>query len=162
VFAFVALIVLLVAGYGVYSLISRSHARPFENFSVTKVTETGSVVDAALSPDGKYILSLVRDKASKGLAGLWLRNVPTNSTTQVQPPADVWYDGLRFSTDSNYFYSVHSEPGNVFLKSLYRAPLLGGTPEKLARTWTRTSPFLRMAASSPSCGTTTLSRASTG
>jgi serine/threonine protein kinase len=128
----IGLLVLLAAGYGVYALLSRSHARPFENFSVTKVTETGSVVDAALSPDGKYILSLVRDKASKGLAGLWLRNVPTNSMTQVQPPADVWYNGMRFSTDSNYFYSVHSEPGNVFLKSLYRAPLLGGTPEKLA------------------------------
>lgn len=131
-FAFVGLIVLLAAGYGVHSLISPSHARPFENFSVNKVTETGAVVDAALSPDGKYILSLVRDKASKGLASLWLRNVPTNSMTQVQLPADVWYNGLRFSTDSNYFYSVHGEPGNAFLKSLYRSPLLGGTPERLA------------------------------
>ncbi|MGA9543301.1 MAG: protein kinase [Candidatus Sulfotelmatobacter sp.] len=130
--AFVALIVLLAAGYGVYSLLSRGHGRPFENFSVTKVTETGDATDAALSPDGKYILSLVRDKASQGLASLWLRNVPTNSMTQVQPPADVWYNGLRFSPDGNYFYSVHSEPGNSALKYLYRTPLLGGAPERLA------------------------------
>jgi serine/threonine protein kinase/Tol biopolymer transport system component len=130
--AFVAAVVLLAAGYGVYSLISRNHAQPFANFSVTKVTETGDAVDAALSPDGKYILSLVRDKASKGLASLWLRNVPTNSMTQVQPPADVWYNGLNFSPDGNYFYSVHSEPGNSALKYLYRTPLLGGAPERLA------------------------------
>jgi eukaryotic-like serine/threonine-protein kinase len=128
----VALIVLLAAGFGVYSLISRNHARPFENFSVTKVTETGDAVEAALSPDGKYILSLVRAKSDNGLASLWLRNVPTNSMTQVQPPADVWYNGLRFSPDGNYFYSVHSEPGNPELKYLYRTPLLGGTPERLS------------------------------
>ncbi len=130
--AFLALIVLLAAGYGVYSLLSRNRAQPFANFSVTKVTETGDAVDAALSPDGKYILSLVRAKTDNGLASLWLRNVPTNSMTQVQPPADVWYNGLRFSPDGNYFYSVHSEPGNPELKYLYRTPLLGGTPERLS------------------------------
>jgi serine/threonine protein kinase len=130
--AFVALIVLLAAGFGVYSLVSRNRARPFENFSVTKVTETGDAVDAALSPDGKYILSLVRAKSDNGLASLWLRNVPTNSMTRVEPPANVWYNGLRFSPDGNYFYSVHSEPGNSALKYLYRTPLLGGTPERLA------------------------------
>jgi serine/threonine protein kinase len=129
---FVALIILLAAGFGVYSLISRNRAQPFANFSVTKVTETGDAVDAALSPDGKYILSLVRAKSDNGLASLWLRNVPTNSMTQVEPPANVWYNGLRFSPDGDYFYSVHSEPGNSALKYLYRTPLLGGTPERLA------------------------------
>jgi eukaryotic-like serine/threonine-protein kinase len=130
--AFLILIVLLAAGYGVYSLISRNHAQPFANFSVTKVTETADAVDAALSPDGKYILSLVRAKSDNGQASLWLRNVPTNSMTQVQPPANVWYNGLHFSPDGNYFYSVHSEPGNAALKYLYRTALLGGTPERLA------------------------------
>ena len=77
------------------------------------MTETGDAVDAALSPDGKYILSLVRAKSDNGLASLWLRNVPTNSVTQVQPPADVWYNGLRFSPDGNYFYSVRSDPGTA-------------------------------------------------
>jgi serine/threonine protein kinase/Tol biopolymer transport system component len=134
VFAFLGLIVLLAAGYGIYSLISGKHVRPFENFSVTKVTETGDAVYAVISPDGKYILSLVRAKSDNGLASLWLRNVPTNSMTQVQPPADVWYgqDALSFSPDGNYLYFVRSDPGTPLLKFLYRAPLLGGTPEKLA------------------------------
>jgi serine/threonine protein kinase/Tol biopolymer transport system component len=133
-FAVVGLIVLLAAAYGVYSLISGKHARPFENFSVTKVTETGDAIYAVISPDGKYILSLVRAKSDNGLASLWLRNVPTNSITQVQPPADVWYgqDALNFSPDGNYLYFVRSDPGAPLLKFLYRAPLLGGTPEKLA------------------------------
>jgi serine/threonine protein kinase len=125
------LIVVLAAGYGVYSLLSHHRTVPFSNFSVTKVTEEGNVMYAKVSPDGKYILSVVRDK---GLASLWLRNVPTNSMTQVQPPAEVYFGWfpLSFSPDGNYFYFVRSDPGAPALKFLYRAPLLGGTPEKLA------------------------------
>jgi serine/threonine protein kinase len=125
-----AVLVLLAAGYGVYSLVTRHPMRPFRNFTVTKLTEEGNAALVAISPDGKYILSLMSD--NRGLASLWLRNVPTNSNTQVQPPADVHYNGLRFSPDGNYLYFVRSDPGNAELKYLYRAPVLGGTAEKLA------------------------------
>jgi serine/threonine protein kinase len=119
---------LVLAGFLAYSIFFRSRI-PFQDINVTKVTDTGDAVMAALSPDGKYILSLIR---KDGLASLWLRNVPTNSNAQVQPPADVYYKGVRFSPDGNYFYFVRSDPGNPNLKFLYRAPLLGGTPQKLA------------------------------
>jgi Tol biopolymer transport system component len=104
-------------------------SEPFQNFTVTKLTDTGTAVMEAISPDGKYILSLMRQN---GLSGLWLLNVPTHSNTQVQPEAEVYYGGLAFSPDGNYFYFVRSDPGNPLLKFLYRAPILGGTPEKLA------------------------------
>ena len=125
----IVVVLLAAAGYGIYTFLARSLPVPFQNIAVTKVTDTGDAVLAALSPDGKYILSLTR---KNGLASLWLRNVPTNSNTQVQPAADVYYNGLRFSPDGNYFYFVRSDPGNPELKFLYRAPLLGGTPQKLA------------------------------
>lgn len=114
---------------GTYVLLGRRRAAPFQNISVSKVTDTGSEAFAAISPDGKYVLCVSR---KNGLASLWLRNVPTNSNVQVQPPADVYYNGLRFSPDGNYFYFIRSDPGNSELKFLYRAPLLGGSPEKLA------------------------------
>ena len=125
-----AVAVLVAAAYGVYALIEKNRPRPFENFTVTKVTETGNSVMAAISPDGKYVLSLVREK---GLGSLLLRNIPTNSVTQVEPPADgVWYSGLGFTPDGNYFHFERSDPGNGALKFLYRAPILGGAPERLA------------------------------
>ena len=124
----VALAVAIVIG-GTYFLLNRTRPTPFQNIAVTKVTETGNEVLAAISPDGKYVLCLSR---KNGLASLWLRNIPTNSNVEVQPPADVYYNGLRFSPDGNYFYFVRSDPGNPELKFLYRAPLLGGAPEKLA------------------------------
>lgn len=130
--ATLVLVLLAAAGYGIYAFVSRTRPLPFQNISVTKVTENGNVTEVAISPDGKYILALTR---TNGLASLWLRNVPTNSNTQVEPPADVYYadGGLSFSPDGNYLYFVRSDPGkNGELKFLYRAPLLGGVPQKLA------------------------------
>jgi len=124
-----ALALAAMAAYGIYAYFFRTRPIPFHDISVTKVTDTGNEVLAAISPDGKYVLCLSR---KNGLAALWLRNVPTNSNTQVQPPADVYYNGLRFSPDGNYFYFVRSDPGNPELKFLYRSALLGGAPQKLA------------------------------
>src|SRR5579863_278536 len=124
------LVVLSAAGYGIYSLLTRHPMRPFRNFTVTKLTEEGKAALVAISPDGKYILSLMSE--NNGSVSLWLRNVPTNSNTQVQPPADVYYNGLHFSPDGNYLYFIRSDAGNADLKYLYRSPLLGGTPERLA------------------------------
>jgi hypothetical protein len=125
----IVLVVLAAAAYGIYAFVARTRPIPFQNISVTKVTDTGNVVLAGLSPDGKYIVSLMRDN---GKYGLWLRNVPTNSNTQVESPADVYYYyDLTFSNDGNYFYFVRTDPGNPALRFLYRAPLLGGVPQKL-------------------------------
>jgi serine/threonine protein kinase len=121
------LLVVAAAVYGIYSFVSRSRPVSFQDFSVSKVTETGKARMVALSPDGKYILSAMDEK---GLQSLWLRNVPTNSNTQVMPPQELVYHGLRFSPDGNYLYFVRSEPGQTF-NYLYRAPVLGGTPQKL-------------------------------
>jgi len=124
----IALLALIVIGDRVRAFLGHRGGMPFQNISVTKLTNSGTAVLTAISPDGKYILSMMREN---GLASLWLRNVPTNSNTQVQPPEDVYYGGLTFSNDGNYFYFVRSDVGNPDLKFLYRAPLLGGTPQKL-------------------------------
>ena len=123
----IVLVLIAAAAYGIYALFLRARTVPFQNFTVSKVTETGRVKLAAISPDGKYILSVVDDKAQQSL---WLRNVPTNSNTQVMPPEPVQYMGVRFSPDGNYLYFVRGEAGEA-LKLLYRAPVLGGTPQKL-------------------------------
>jgi eukaryotic-like serine/threonine-protein kinase len=128
VVALVVIALIAAAGYGVYALFNRKRPVPFENISITKVTETGKAALVAIAPDGKYILYVVRDA---GQESLWLRNLPTNSDTQVIPPAEVNYAHLRFSPDGNYIYFARSEVGSSELKYLYRAPVLGGTPEKL-------------------------------
>jgi serine/threonine protein kinase len=124
----IALVVLAAAVYGIYAFLSRSRAALFQSFTMSKVTESGKVTLVAISPDAKYLLHVVDDGETQSL---WIRHIATNSNTQVVPPAPVNYLGLRFSPDGNYLYFVRSEVGNRALKYLYRAPVLGGEPQKL-------------------------------
>jgi eukaryotic-like serine/threonine-protein kinase len=126
--ALVAIAVLAAAGYGIYAFVNRNRPMPFQNISVTKITNTGNVREVAISPDGKYILHVVDEN---GQQSLWLRNLPTNSVTQVVAGAEVAYSHLRFSPDGNYLYFNRTDPGSEELHYLYRAPLLGGAPQKL-------------------------------
>lgn len=117
---------LLIAGVG-YAF--RSHFRskgaepPFQNFTITKLTDTGNLTAASISPDGKYVVNVVKDN---GTESLWLRNVPTNSDTQVAAPLRGHYSGVRFSTDGDYIYYRRGEENQA--GSLYHAPILGGSP----------------------------------
>jgi len=124
----IVLALLAAAGYGTYAFLNRKRPVPFQNISVTKITSTGNARDAAISPDGKYILNVQEDK---GQESLWLRNLPTRSVTQVVAGANVSYYHLRFSPDGNYLYFNRTDPGSEELHYLYRAPLLGGAPQKL-------------------------------
>ena len=128
--ALIALVVLAAAGYGVYSMFSRGAAVPFQNFTITKITDNGKSRLAAISPDGKYILSEVVDA---GKAAVWLRHVATNSDTQIIAPADANYRDFIFSPDGNYFYFRKARTAAEDTWDVYRAPALGGTPQVVAR-----------------------------
>ncbi|HEY2664244.1 MAG TPA: protein kinase, partial [Candidatus Binataceae bacterium] len=96
--ALVALALIAAAGYGVFSLLRGKPAMPFQNFTITQITNTGKSINAAISPDGKYVVSAIADN---GLESVWLRNIPTSSDTQVLPPAPRSYNGFTFSPDGN-------------------------------------------------------------
>jgi serine/threonine protein kinase/dipeptidyl aminopeptidase/acylaminoacyl peptidase len=120
-----AMILLVAASLGGYLILRRS-PRPFQNFTVTQITNSGRVELTAISPDGRYLLMVVNDKG--GLQSLWLRNIPTNSDTQVIPPAPLPYKTLTFSPDGNYLYFIKGVDSTAMTFDLYRAPVLGGTP----------------------------------
>ena len=124
----VLLALVAAAAFGIYSFLSRKKASAFENFTVTPITETGKASLAALSPDANYILNVQRDG---GQRSLWLRNVPTKSNTQIVPPSDDQYRSLSFSPDGNSIYFTKDEKAEKNVYSLYRAPVLGGNPERI-------------------------------
>jgi serine/threonine protein kinase/Tol biopolymer transport system component len=126
----VALVLLAAGGFGVYTLLSRSGPTPFQNFTITQITNTGKALQAAISPDGKYVLNVQDDN---GLQSLWLRNVPTGSDTQIVPPAAAVYHSLTFSPDGNYVYFRKAGIGTQSEWDLYRTPVLGGTPQLVLR-----------------------------
>ncbi len=122
------LAVLAAAAIGVYSLVHRRVAMPFQNFTVSQVTNSGKAAAAAISPDGRYVVSVIRDK---GLESLWLRNVPTGSDTQIMAPLATHYESLAFSPDGNYIYFRKSRNAVRTYYDVFRAPVLGGNAQKI-------------------------------
>jgi len=125
-----SLVVLAAAGFGVYSMLHRTVPAPFQNFTISQVTNSGKTAYTAISPDGRYVLSIVDEN---GLQSLWLRNIPTGSDTRVVPPAAVSYRDPTFSPDGNYLYFRKAEDATGTGFDIYRSPVLGGTPQAVVK-----------------------------
>ena len=126
--AVLVLALLAAAAYGIFALVRSRQIFPFQNFTITQLTTNGKSTLAAISPDGKYLLSVVGDK---GKSSLWLRHIDTNSDTQIVPPAGEEYDDLAFSRDGGYIYFGKTAMNGE--SDLYRVPVLGGAPQMLAK-----------------------------
>jgi Tol biopolymer transport system component/DNA-binding winged helix-turn-helix (wHTH) protein len=100
---------------------------PFENAKLSKLTTTGNVWKAAASPDGRYLAFVTNDGNQQAL---WLRQIATEKDLQLTAPAKAEFYGLTFSRDGEYLYFVNQEMNKVGV--LFRVPILGGTPSKLA------------------------------
>jgi eukaryotic-like serine/threonine-protein kinase len=125
----IGLIVAAAAAYGIYALLHQQANAPFQTFAITQLTNTGKVQEAAISPDGRFLLSVQSDNGNESL---WLRNIPTGSDTQVLPASGQSFASLVFSPDGNSFYFRETNGGAAAF-NLFRAPLLGGSPTLLAK-----------------------------
>lgn len=100
---------------------------PLPDLAISRLTATGKASLAAISPDGRYVVHVVSDNQHS----LWLRQTALASDVQIVPPGPQRYLGVAISPDGNYAYFTRGDDGVVF--SLYRVPILGGTPERLIR-----------------------------
>lgn len=127
--ALLTLILLIAAvGYGLYRLVGQDkHSAPFQTMKVTRLTTTGRVADAAISPDGKYVAFVQEDPEGQSI---WMRHVATSSNVQIGPTADAQYREVIFSPDGNYVYYARQENG-MPANYLYQVPVLGGPPRKI-------------------------------
>ena len=127
--ALTGLLVVVVAAYGLYAILHRQAAVPFQTFSMTQLTNNGKLVATAISPDGRFLLSVQLDD---GRQSLWLRNIPTGSDTQVVPASEYKFASLRFSPDGDFIYFRQTTLDQGAF-NLIRAPLFGASPTVLAR-----------------------------
>jgi Tol biopolymer transport system component/DNA-binding winged helix-turn-helix (wHTH) protein len=93
----------------------------------TQLTNTGQVLRAAVSPDGKYIAYI---QSERGQESLWVRQVKIAGGIQVVPPAGDRFVGITFSPDSNsIFYVKYGK--DLAMSGLYQAPVLGGAARRI-------------------------------
>jgi serine/threonine protein kinase len=128
--SFAVVMVMIAIGYGFYERLNGRALVPFQNFTITQVTDSGKASRAAISPDGKYLL---RVQNNNGQESLWLRNVPTGSDTQVLPLSASSYTSLTFSPDGNYIYYREATDKSLTASNLYRVPVLGGRPQLVVK-----------------------------
>ena len=126
--ALIAVLLIVGAGsFGVYKWLQREE--PFNHFSnvkLTRLTNSGNAIDATISPDGKYIVYALSDRSSQSL---YIRQVSTANDKQIVAPGRVGVFGMTFSPDGTELY--YAIKANLDSGTLYRMPVLGGTPTKV-------------------------------
>jgi len=125
-----ALLVVALATGAYFWSNNRSRSFNLQNMKITQVTTTGNARTAALSPDRRYIVYVLRDGEQEGL---WVQQLATGSHVQVLPPDQARFIAVSFTPDGNYIMFVRSDKSTVNFRYLYQMPVLGGTPKQLNR-----------------------------
>ncbi|HKP86946.1 MAG TPA: protein kinase [Blastocatellia bacterium] len=120
-------VALAIAAFLLYRTASVSKtAAPFQTMQIIPINTPRTALDAALSPDGRYVAYVTSDM---GRQTVWLKQLATNTDTQIISPAETSYRWLTFSPDGNYLYYVagkENEPG-----AFYQVAATGGPVRKL-------------------------------
>ena len=130
--AAVVVIALIAAAIAFFVFKPHDHQNAFnaQNMSIVKLTETGKASGVAISPNGQYVVYVLRDGE---VQSLMVRQVATGSDVQILAPAVSTFYGLTFSPDGNYIYFTEASKENQLFSSLYKMPVLGGNPQLLVR-----------------------------
>jgi eukaryotic-like serine/threonine-protein kinase len=104
----------------------RHSASPGKPLQFTRLSSEGNVIEAAISPDGKYVASVVDEADARSL---WIRQTNTAANLQIIPPTQAQYGELSFSPDGENIYYVVNKEG---IGILYLVSTLGGAPRKLS------------------------------
>jgi eukaryotic-like serine/threonine-protein kinase len=127
----IAVVLALAVAVAGYSLLRRTRITPapwnLQNMKVSKLTDTGKIGTAAISPDGRYVAYTLREA---GRSSLWIRQIATESAVQLVPPSEKAFFGtINFSSDGDYLYFVQGVGGG----DAYSVPVLGGTPKLVVK-----------------------------
>lgn len=111
----------------------RERRIPLEHFTIYKLTESGDVPFTAISPDGVY-LAYVRDDPENN-ESLWIHHIPTAAERPILQDPAFRFLNLAFSPEGFVYFltfAFEDKPLHASRIDLYRIPLLGGRPARVA------------------------------
>lgn len=131
IIAFSAISVIFAVSFGAWKfLIQKSSAEDFrlENLKIQKLTTSGNVRQAAISPDGKTVVYATFDNLGRQI--LWSKRIGQPNALQIIPASNSNYEDITISPDNNSVYFNLTEENAR--QNLYRIPISGGVnPRKI-------------------------------
>ncbi len=97
-------------------------------FAAEKLSTTGSVYGAAISPDGQ---TLVYSKRANGKQSVRLRQLDAGTNVELIPAADELYYELIFSPDGKWIYFTRAIRDDYRKIDTFRISIFGGIPQKV-------------------------------
>jgi serine/threonine protein kinase/Tol biopolymer transport system component len=129
-----AAVVLLIAAGAITAIVLHDRfghyheeAASFSQMTISPITSTGNIHSVTISADGKWVAYVADEKGSHGI---WIRQLATGSTAQVELGSPGEIEGLTFSPDGNYLYFVKRDE-SIGVGTLLQAPSLGGAPRQV-------------------------------
>lgn len=96
--------------------------------TITRITTSGRVAAATVSPDGKFIA--YSENYFDGSGSIFLRQTDTNSEVRLLEPGERIFGSMAFSPDNAFIHYILFDQQHT-KGALYRLPVLGGQPVKL-------------------------------
>jgi DNA-binding winged helix-turn-helix (wHTH) protein/Tol biopolymer transport system component len=124
-----AVLLLLATVFGIYRYFQtvKPNRLPFERVKFTRLTNSGKISAAALSPDGKFVAYVLGEADGNSL---WVRQTGAANDTRIVPSVNASFWGLTFTPDATeiyytLFFGDKSDP------ETFRIPTLGGVSQKV-------------------------------
>ena len=109
-------------------------------FAAQKLSTSGKVRSATLSPDGEKIVYSVRGSSGESV---WLREVTSGNNVEIIPASADDYYRFAFSPDGTTLYFTRGPRASDDPADIYRVSVFGGVPTKIVndtRGWISISP----------------------
>ncbi len=121
-----AIALVLAAFLAYHVFFGHRHEVSVANMTITQFTTLGNVLNATISPDGKWVAYITVDA---GEYAIWVRQTATGSSVQIVAPDPRLIRPMTFSPDGNYVYYVRDV--KLGRRALFQIPSLGGTPQQI-------------------------------